>query len=76
MIEGALRIITFLVMGLFWQPQMLTSILLALPLMALGLALGHKVHLGISNRQQLTIIGVLLLVSGTSLFWKVLAGQA
>ena len=76
MIEGALRVITFLIMGLFWQPQMFTAILLALPLMALGLALGHRVHLGITHRQQLALIGILLMVSGTSLFWKVFAGQA
>ena len=60
-------------MGLFWQPQMLSSILLALPLMTLGLALGHKVHLGITHRQQLAVIGILLLISGISLFWKVWA---
>jgi uncharacterized membrane protein YfcA len=73
MIEGGLRIITFLVMGLFMQAQMLTTILLALPVMAIGLMLGHRIHLGISNRQQLALIGMLLIASGGSLFWKVYA---
>ena len=73
MLEGALRVITFLFMGLFVQPEMLTTILIALPLAGIGLALGNKVHLGISNRHQLSIIGMLLLVSGGSLLWKVWA---
>lgn len=70
MLDGALRIITFLVFGLLLQTEMLTALLLALPLMALGLYLGNKVHLGISHRQQLAIIGGLLLLSGGSLLWK------
>lgn len=71
MFEGALRAAIFIYMGLFAQDGMLFSILIALPLMAVSLVLGHKVHVGISNRQQLTIVGVLLLVSGASLLWKV-----
>jgi len=71
MLEGALRIIIFLFMGLFVQPEMLSTILMSIPLVVIGLVLGHKVHLGISNRQQLAIVGLLLLVSGGSLLWKV-----
>ncbi|MDA3869935.1 MAG: sulfite exporter TauE/SafE family protein [Gammaproteobacteria bacterium] len=74
MLDGALRIITFLVFGLLLQTELLTSLLLALPLMALGLYLGNKVHLGISHRQQLVIIGGLLLLSGGSLLWKAWGG--
>ena len=70
MLDGALRIITFLIFGLLLQTEMLTALLLALPLMALGLYLGNRVHLGISHRQQLAIIGGLLLLSGGSLLWK------
>ncbi|MCG6938956.1 MAG: sulfite exporter TauE/SafE family protein [Gammaproteobacteria bacterium] len=70
LLEGALRIITFLIMGLLLQPDMLKSLLLALPLMGLGLYLGNRVHLGITRRQQLALIGVLLLGSGGSLLWK------
>jgi uncharacterized membrane protein YfcA len=70
MLEGALRIVTFLVMGLLLQPDMLKSIVLSLPLMGLGLYLGNRVHLGITRRQQLALIGILLLGSGGSLLWK------
>ena len=70
MLDGALRIVTFLVMGLLLQTDMLTSILLAVPLLGLGLYLGNRVHLGISRRQQLAVIGLLLLGSGGSLLWK------
>lgn len=70
MLDGALRLITFLFFGLLLQPEMLSALLLALPLMGLGLYLGNRVHLGISHRQQLAIIGGLLLVSGGSLLWK------
>lgn len=74
MLDGALRVITFLIFGLLLQTELLTSLLLALPLMTLGLYLGNKVHLGISHRQQLVIIGGLLLISGGSLLWKAWGG--
>jgi hypothetical protein len=70
MLEGALRIATFLFMGLLLQPDILKSLLLSLPLMGLGLYLGNRVHLGITRRQQMALIGVLLLGSGGSLLWK------
>lgn len=71
MLEGTLRLATFLFMGLFAQPQLPQAILLSLPLLALGLLLGHRIHTCVTRRQQLAIIGVLLLVSGASLLWKV-----
>jgi uncharacterized membrane protein YfcA len=74
MLDGALRIITFLFFGLLLQTEMLTALLLALPLMGLGLYLGNRVHLGITHRQQLAIIGGLLLLSGGSLLWKAWGG--
>lgn len=70
MLDGALRIVIFLIMGLLLQPDLLEALLLALPLMGLGLYLGNRVHLGISRRQQLALIGILLLGSGGSLLWK------
>lgn len=73
MIDGALRIIMFLSVGLLLQDNMLTALLFALPLMGLGLYLGNKIHLGINHRQQLAIIGGLLLLSGSSLLWKALS---
>lgn len=69
-LEGGLRVITFLATGLLLQEGMLTALLAALPIMALGLYLGHRVHLGISSRQMLKLIGALLIGSGASLIWK------
>ncbi|NNJ92140.1 MAG: sulfite exporter TauE/SafE family protein [Gammaproteobacteria bacterium] len=70
MLEGALRVAIFLYIGLLSQDDMIGSLLLALPLMSLGLYLGTRVHLGISHRQQLGLIGGMLLLSGGSLIWK------
>lgn len=73
MLDGALRVITFLAFGLLLQPDMLSALLMTLPLVGFALYLGNKVHTGISHRQQLMLIGGLLLISGGSLLWKALA---
>ena len=70
LLDGAFRLITFLSMGLLLQSDMLTALLMGLPVTATGLYLGNRVHLGITHRQQLTVIGSLLLLSGGSLLWK------
>jgi uncharacterized membrane protein YfcA len=70
LLDGAFRVVTFLSLGLLLQPDMLTALLLGLPVTGIGLYLGNKVHLGVTRRQQLAIIGGLLLVSGGSLLWK------
>jgi uncharacterized membrane protein YfcA len=70
LLEGALRILTFIVAGLLLQAQLFATILLAIPVMAGGLYLGNKVHVGIGNRQLILLIGVLLIVSGASLLWR------
>lgn len=70
MIDGGTRLVTFLITGLLLQPGLLWAYLGALPIMAVGLKLGHKVHLGLSNQQMLRLIGALLLGSGISLLWK------
>jgi uncharacterized membrane protein YfcA len=72
-LDGGFRIVAFLVTGLLLQQNMFTALLLGWPLMAVGLYLGHKAHLGISNPQMLRLIGVLLLLSGTSLVWRAVA---
>jgi uncharacterized membrane protein YfcA len=70
LLEGALRILTFIAAGLLLQAQLLTTILLAAPFMAAGLYLGNKVHIGISSRQLILLIGLLLVISGGSLLWR------
>ena len=72
-IDGGLRIVTFTATGLLLQDKLLLAYLGALPVMALGLHLGHKVHVGLSHQQMLRLIGFLLLGSGASLLWKALA---
>ena len=69
-IDGGSRLIAFLITGLLLQPGLLLAYLAALPIVALGLKLGHKVHLGLTNQQMLRLIGALLLGSGVSLLWK------
>lgn len=73
MLDGALRVVTFLAIGLLLQPNMLSALLMSLPLVGFALYLGNRVHMGISHRQQLVLIGSLLLISGGSLLWKALA---
>lgn len=70
LIDGGVRLIMFLVTGLLLQPGLLLAYLGALPIMAIGLKVGHKVHLGLTNEQMLRLIGTLLLGSGISLLWK------
>ncbi len=70
LVEGGLRIIVFLVAGLLLHTELLLTILAALPLVALGLILGNRVHIGLSPLQMQRLIGVMLIVSGTSLLWR------
>lgn len=70
LLEGALRILTFIVAGLLLQAHLFKTILFAIPAMAAGLYFGNKVHIGISSRQMILLIGLLLVVSGGSLLWR------
>jgi hypothetical protein len=70
LLDGGMRVVTFLVAGLFLQPDLLWAVLAALPLMGFGIYLGHRVHIGISQTQMQRVIGLLLVASGTSLLWK------
>lgn len=70
LLDGALRLVLFLVAGLLLQPSMLTALLLGFPIMVLGLFAGHRIHVGISHRQQLAMVGAVLLLSGASLLHK------
>jgi uncharacterized protein len=70
LIDGGLRIVVFLITGLLLQRELLWALPASLPLLALGLYLGHRVHVGLSQVQMQRLIGLLLVVSGTSLLWK------
>jgi uncharacterized membrane protein YfcA len=69
-LEGSLRIGVFLLAGLLLDPRLLFAIALALPLVAAGLWLGNRVHVGLAPAQMQRLIGALLLASGTSLLWR------
>lgn len=72
-LEGGLRIVAFLATGLLLQKGILIATLTALPVMALGLYLGHRAHIGVSNAQMLKLVGILLIASSISLIWKALS---
>jgi len=69
-LEGGVRIVTFLIAGLLLDIRLLFAILAALPLVALGLFLGNRVHIGLAPAQMQRLLGGLLLISGTSLLWR------
>jgi uncharacterized membrane protein YfcA len=69
-VEGGLRLLLFAALGLLAGRTLWLALLLALPLVATGLALGHRIHLGLTSAHMQRAIGVLLLVSGGSLLWR------
>lgn len=70
MLEGSFRVVVFLITGLLGM-HLLPLLFTLAPVMILALYLGHRVHVGISDRQMLILIGTLLLVSGGTLLVKV-----
>jgi hypothetical protein len=69
-LEGLWRIATFAIAGLLLDLSLFATTLAALPLVALGLWTGNRVHVGLTPAQMQRLIGALLLVSGTSLLWR------
>jgi uncharacterized membrane protein YfcA len=66
------RIAIFAAADLF-TPTVLYTAAALLPLMLLGMWLGHHLHLNMSREQLVRIIGVLLVASGASLLVRALA---
>jgi len=66
------RIALFAAAGLFTVEVLATSALLV-PLMALGLYVGSRLHLNLERGQVIRLIGSLLTVSGFSLFLRAIA---
>lgn len=73
LIEGSSRLAGLLLAGLLLQDDMGLYLLAGLPLMAMSLYMGNHIHLNLSQRQMAIAVGLLLIGSGLSLLWRVLA---
>lgn len=69
LLDGGLRFSGYVASGLYTRP-MVWWIAMALPVMALGLVIGGRIHTSISQRQFQYAIGVLLVISGIALLVK------
>jgi len=66
------RIVMFAVAGLF-TPEVLIAAAVLLPVMALGVWCGHRLHARFSRENVIRVIGGLLVVSGASLILRALS---
>ena len=69
--EGGFRLALFLFAGLLLDTKLQLAYVLGLIPMALGLAIGNRVHLDMTSIGMLRVVGALLVVSGSMLFLKV-----
>lgn len=69
-VEGLMRIASFVLAGLLMSKSVWLAYVAALPLVLGGLYLGGRVHLGLSARRMMQLVGGLLLMSSVSLFFK------
>jgi uncharacterized membrane protein YfcA len=69
LIDGAIRLIAYAIMGL-WQWDTLLALLSALPVAAVGLYVGGRVHTGCSPTTFVRLVSLLLLSSGLALLLK------
>jgi uncharacterized membrane protein YfcA len=69
LIDGGVRLLAFLAMGLFGR-SILVAALGALPIVAAGLHLGGRVHTGLSQRAFVALISALLVATGVALLLK------
>lgn len=67
MIDSSLRVLIFVIGGLFFSSLDPIVLAAALPTMALGLYMGHCAHEKLSDRQMQIVTALLLFVSGISL---------
>src|SRR5712664_347030 len=69
--EGGFRLALFLFAGLLLDTKLQLAYVLGLFPMALGLAVGNRVHLDITSIGMLRVVGTLLVLSGSMLLLKV-----
>lgn len=68
--EGLARIVSFAAAGLLLSTRVWLAYLAALPLVLGALYVGGRAHVGLAPAQMTRLIGMLLLVSSLSLFFK------
>ena len=71
-IDGGFRLGLFLIAGLLFETKLQMAYLTSLIPMGLGLYIGNKVHLDMTQEEMLKVVGVLLVGSGAMLFVKVI----
>ncbi|MDH5517802.1 MAG: sulfite exporter TauE/SafE family protein [Gammaproteobacteria bacterium] len=69
MFDGAIRISAYSISG-FYAADVLTMAVAGIPVLLVGLYLGHRIHLRISKQRFNQIISLILLGSGLVLFFK------
>jgi uncharacterized membrane protein YfcA len=69
LIDGAVRLIAYAIIGL-WQWETLLALLSALPVAAIGLYVGGRMHTGFSQPTFVRLVSLLLLGSGLALLLK------
>lgn len=69
-IDGAFRLVWFLLAGLLLDPKLMVAYVLCLVPMAAGLYSGNKVHLDMTSEGMLKAVGTLLMISGAMLLLK------
>lgn len=69
LLDGGMRLSGYIVSG-FYNRTMLIWIIMAFPVMVLGMFIGGRIHTGISQRQFQRAIGILLVISGVALLIK------
>lgn len=70
LIDGAIRLAAMTAGGLLSRADLVPLLALGSVAMAAGLALGHRLHVGLSERQMAVVVGALLVASGGSLLWR------
>ncbi len=66
-ISTVLRTASYAISGLLLSAKLLLTSVALLPLMVIGIKLGSRIHLSLTDAQMRRAVGVLLLISGVSL---------
>jgi uncharacterized membrane protein YfcA len=70
LIDGAIRLVGMTAGGLLSRADLAPLLAVGSVAMVAGLAIGHRLHVGLSERQMAVVVGGLLVASGGSLLWR------